>query len=503
MLRCRLARDPPVLHWNQDDRRAFAAELARANADALRPWTVVASALSLALVLVALGLAPAQVGVPYGPAVALVAVATAGLALASFRRAVSAAVMGPLSVGLVVGSGLILGWVLLGAPSAVAPVAGGLLLVALAAGMLFTWDLPLSLGVQGALLLGWVLGVTAGPGWAADTGQLVACSALLLGAQTVSLVAQRQRRLERAEAFHQLREAARVTRVVDEVRASQHATAQARDRLFSDVTNGLREPVVRLLRAVRDRDPARATPGAPREAAWSQGLRLLRKLDDLGILALHQRGFLRLRVRRVHLGQELRRVVALAKTAMAASGLNLDLFVNDVPEDVHVDPERLERVLLAMIAEVLRTCPPDADLQVEAGQEVGPGGVVMARIEVWCDKPEAPIDRTARDEFWREPEGASIEVRLAHALAEFHGGRLTQAPPQANTLSWVLLLRSGTQHLTDATVDRRVRAVDSDRGRRFEDREGMTWASDLAATDEYRLMDVQMMADAIGRELDG
>lgn len=492
-----------MLHWNQDGRQAFAAELARANAEALRPWTVVASALSLALVLVALGLAPAHVGVPYGPAVALVAVATAGLALASFRQAVSAAVIGPLSVGLVVSSGLILGWVLLGAPAAVAPVAGGFLMVALAGGLLFSWDLPLAIGVQAALLVGWLLGVTAGPGWGADTGQLVACSALLIGAQTVSLVAQRQRRVERAEGFHQLREAARVTRVVDEVRASQHATAQARDRLFSDVTNGLREPVVRLLRAVRDQmdtEPETASRLAP---TWSQGLRLLRKLDDVGTLALYHRGHLRLRVRRVQLGQELRRVVELAQEAMAPSGLSLDLVVDEVPEDLHVDPERLERVLVVMLAEALRACPPDADVQVEVGQEQGAGGVVMARIEVWCDKPEAPVDRAAGDDFWREPEGASIEVRLAHALAEFHGGRLVQAPPEANTLSWVLSLRAGTQHLTDATIDRRVRAVDSDRGRRFEDRAGMTWAADLAATDEYRLLDVQVMAEAIGRELDG
>lgn len=490
-------------HWSQDDRKVFDAELARGNADALGPWTVVASALSLALVLVALGLAPVQVAVPYGPAVALVAVAVGGLALSRLRRSFSPAVVGPLSVGLVVLSGLILGWVLLGAPAAVASVAGGFLLVALSAGLLFSWELPLAMGVQGALLVGWLLGVTAGPGWTADTGQLAACSSLLLGAQTVSLLAQRQRRLELGERFHQLREAMRANQVMDEVRASQHAAGQERDRLFSDVTNGLREPVVRLLRAVRDQMDVEPEAARRLAGTWSQGLRLLRKLDDVGTLALHQRGYLRLRVRRAPLGQELARVVDLARTAMAPSGLNLDLFVHDVPDDLHIDPERMERILVVMLAETLRVCPADADVQVEAGLEEGAGGQVMARVEVWCDKPDAPVDRAAQDDFWKEPEGPSVEVRLAHALAEFQGGRLVQAPPDARNISWVLTLRAGTQHLTDEVIDRRLRSVDSDRGRRFADRAGMTWASGLAATDEYRFLDVQVMAEAIGRELDG
>lgn len=475
---------------------AFAAAVARSNADALRPWTVVASSLSLALVLVAMGLAPSQVGVPYGPAVVLVAVAIGGLALARFRRAVSDALIGPLSALLVVISGVVLAWVLLSAPAAVALVAGGFLLVAMSGGMLFTWELPAAVAVQVALLACWLLGVTLGPGWWADAGQLVACSALLLGAATVALVAQRGRRVGWADRFYELRELDRASRVVDSARASQHATGQARDRLFSDVTNGLREPVVRLLRVVRDQMDADPSTAKRLAGTWSQGLRLLRKLDDVGTLALYHRGHLRLRVRRANLREELTRVVEQARSLAEPAGLTLDLFVHQASEDIHVDPERLERVLVVMLAEALRRCPHDADIQVEVGVELGSGGQEMARIEVWCEGPEQPVDRASRDDFWREPEGPSIEIQLAHAISDFHGGRLTMASPAGDTLSWVLLLRPGTLHLTDDVIDRRVRTVDSDRGRRFEDRAGMTWAADLAATDEYRFLEVQLMAQA-------
>ncbi|NOY26103.1 MAG: hypothetical protein GXP62_09545 [Oligoflexia bacterium] len=483
--------------WIADDRLAFDQAAAKRNAVAIRLWSLVAGALVSALVVVAASFDPGSALQTYGPALTLLAVTALGLLLVLRNKDRGGAVVGPVSVAMVVFSGMVIAWVALLRPGATTMLEGGFLLVSLSAGMLFCWELPLSVAVQAGLWLCWLVGVAAGPGWDSDLGSLITSGTLLLGASAVAVIAQRDRRLAWARTFQQRREQDRASAAVDAVRASQIKLGRARDRLFSDVTNGLREPVVRLLRATRDQIDAEPGAMAHARASWVQGLRLLRKLDDVGTVALYQRGHLRLRVRRANLREELTAMIERARSVAGASGVTMDLFIHEVPDDVHVDPERLERVIVVMLAETLRRCPHDADIQIEVGSELLPGQVPAVRIEVWCEAPEQPIDRAGPDEFWREPEGMAVDLRLAHTLAEFHGGHLVVSHSEGPTLSAVLTLRSGTQHLTDAVVDRRVRAVDSDRGRRFEDRDGMTWAASLARTVEYRYLEVHLMAQAL------
>jgi len=500
--------------WLAEDRDAFRHALARSNAEGLRIWMVAAIALAVALVLVALGLAPIHMGVPYGPAVILVAVAVAGLVLTHLRPERALGHTGALSAALVVGSALVLAWTLVTAPTSAALVAGALVLVSVGGGLLFSWELPLALAVQGGLLAAWALGLSTGPGWQADMGQAVAATVLVAGGAATALLAQQARLHREGDRFQQLQELERAARAVGAERLREAEGARERDRLFSDVTNGLREPVVRLLRAVRDQLDAAASASAVAaggggsgrggacglDRTWSQGLRLLRKIDDVGTLALHQRGHLRLRMRRIRLGEELERFTGQVAPRLEAAGLGLDLFVGEVPEDLHVDTERLERVLAVVLAELLRRCPEGADIQVEIGTDGGVGGTGMARVELWCEAAEEPVDRASLDDFWREPQGESIELRLARALVEFQGGRLIPPLAGATSLSWVLLLRTGTQHLTDRVIDRRMRDGAQDNGRRILDRSGMAWAAELATTEEYRFLEVFVMAEALSAE---
>lgn len=482
--------------WSAQDRSAFQAVLATRNIAGLPLWVLVTVVHSATALILSTWQPASWPGVPYF--LPLISLAMAGVAAFGAWRSPHGVMHfhALLSSVLVLIAGLTVAGVLVAAPAAVAPVAAGLLLASIGAGLLFTWEVPLVLGVQGGLLALWAVAVALGPGWRGDPAQVGSVSLLLVGGGCLAGIVQRQRLVVSASAFQRQRELERATEVVDTERRRVRRSGQAKDQLFSDVTNGLREPVVRMLRELHDRRSASPEASEQLRSLWMDGLRLLRKLDDLGTLALYQRGYLRLRARRVDLAAELERVVSPVQERAREMGVEVVLVQEGTPEDVHIDPARFERIVLAMLAEALRTCDHYAEVQVELRIDRLATGTPLARIEVWCDRPEEPVDRGSDDDFWREPEGDRVELRLARALAEMHAGRLVEPTDAGDVLSWQLALRSGTEHLTDELIDRRVRDRGGGRGRRFEDREGMVWAHKLSESEEYRLVEIGVIVDA-------
>jgi len=485
-----------VEHPSSEDRLAVDLAVDEANLRAFGPWALIGSVVGLALLLCLVDLSVAAAGQLWLPVGLLLAGCSAAALLAWLQPERTRRLASLLSLVLVGVFSLALAGVLIRVPAALAVVATCFALVALAAGLVFTWRLPQAIAAQLLILAGWGLGLFLGPGVSGMPGQLAAWSVLLLGGSTVALLAQRSRWEETQQRTLHQRERERFAQLNDRMNTELHKVNRERDRLFSDVTNGLREPVVRLLRAIERATGVEHTT----DTSWIQGVRLLHKLDDVGTLALYQRGHIRLRAQRVNLGTELRRLTETARPWLEAAGIGIELSLGEVEQEVHLDRNRLERILVAMLAEVLRRCPADADVQVELSSERRSGGEAMAKIELWCDAPDEPIDRAEDDDFWREPEGTPIELRLAQALAEFHGGRLIWESEQPSALSVRLFLRTGTEHLTDRVVDRRSVNVDSDRGRRFEGRSGMEWAAELSRDEQYRYLDVRLMAQAIQAE---
>lgn len=485
-------------HPSSEDRLAVDLAVDEANLRAFGPWALIGSVIGLALLLCLFDLTLAGAAQLWMPVTTLLIGCTAAALLAWLQPERTRRMASLLSLVLVGAFSLALAWVLVRVPAALAVVATCFTLVALAAGLVFTWRLPQAIIAQLLILGCWGLGLAMGPGASGMPGQLAAWSALLLGGSTASLLTQRSRWEETQQRTLHQRERERFALLNDRMNTELHKLGRERDRLFSDVTNGLREPMVRLLRAI---ELGRGSDHTA-DPSWVQGVRLLHKLDDVGTLALYQRGHIRLRAQRVNLGTELRRLTETSRPWLEAAGLGIELSLGEVEHEVHLDRNRLERVLVAMLAEVLRRCPLDAEVQVELSSEKRAGGEAMAKIEIWCDAPDQPIDRAEDDDFWREPEGTAIELRLAQALAEFHGGKLIWESEQPSALSVRLFLRTGTEHLTDRVVDRRSVNVDSDRGRRFEGRSGMEWAAELSRDEQYRYLDVRLMAQAIQAEQD-
>ncbi|RME28954.1 MAG: sensor histidine kinase, partial [Deltaproteobacteria bacterium] len=448
--------------WLDQDREAFQAAQARRDADGLRLWAVAALVQAGAALATSTAAAPPGARLPYALPMVAATAAVAAAIVARRSPDFARARVSWVAPGLVIFSAAAMAAVLSLSPAALALATGGILLGSMAAGLLFGWPWPVATAVQGVVVGLWFVAVSLGPGWLGDPAQLVADAGVLIGGAVLATVGQHRLRRHQAERFHQLCELERSTAVVDSERHRVRQSGREKDQLFSDVTNGLREPVVRILRRLDQQMQESPERRAALQPLWRDGLRLLRKLDDLGTLALLQRGYLRLRAQRVDLRATVEQIVAPVQERAARIGLGVELSFDDVPADVHLDPMRFERIILAMLTEALRRS--NDDIQVEVSVDRHATGAELVRIEVWCEGEGDEEKRGSDDEFWREPEGERVEVRLARALAVLHGGRLEEPTGDGAVLSWVLLLRAGTEHLFDEVIDRRVRDRAGGRG---------------------------------------
>jgi hypothetical protein len=170
-----------VEHPSSEDRLALDLAVDESNLRAFGPWALIGSVVGLALLLSLLDLSLASAGQLWAPLALVLGGALAAALLAWLKPAPARRLTSQLSLVLVALLSLALAWVLVRVPASLAVVACGTTLVALSAGLVFTWRLPQAIAAQLLILGPWVLGLALGPAASGMPGQLAGWSALLLG----------------------------------------------------------------------------------------------------------------------------------------------------------------------------------------------------------------------------------------------------------------------------------------------------------------------------------
>jgi signal transduction histidine kinase len=276
-------------------------------------------------------------------------------------------------------------------------------------------------------------------------------------------------------------------------------------QFFANITHELRTPLTMILAPLEsvlagDFGPLTPTQRAYLEANHRNAIRLLKLINDLLDLAKMEEGFLRLRVERNDLRTLLDDVVAYARPLAARKNLKLDLVVNATPTDLHVDVEKLERVLVNLISNALKftseggvTIVIDVD-GTETRLSVTDTGVgiapeVLPRIFERFNQGDGSTTRRYG--------GTGIGLAYAKEIVELHGGHITVDSTPGKGSTFVVHLPGGPNSVPESARDRRVNrpAQEHTDLKRQDDQEPREWAQRLQRLDEYRFAEIGDVTD--------
>jgi signal transduction histidine kinase len=211
----------------------------------------------------------------------------------------------------------------------------------------------------------------------------------------------------------------------NEMAASLEQLFDARRELVAWASHDLRTPLASLRAMTEALEDELAEPGEYLEAIRTQTEILSRLVDDLFELARIDAGALTLELRDEPLGELVARCVSSLDPEARARGVKLAASGEAI---VRIAPDKVERVLMNLLANAVRHSPPngavsvvvepDSDHAVVAVEDSGDGLAPGA--------PQRMFER-----FWRADEsrarssgGAGLGLAIARGLVQAHGGTI-------------------------------------------------------------------------------
>lgn len=204
---------------------------------------------------------------------------------------------------------------------------------------------------------------------------------------------------------------------------------RAKRQVIADVAHELRTPITILRAAVEGFEDGVLEPTPENLSALKDRLHLTARLiDDLQQLALADMGHLSLRREAFPLDRVVADIVSLIGPQAEDGGIRLHL---DLPSDVPPalgDRQRIEQVLLNLLANALRHTPSGGEVRITARPE----GDSEIRVNVCDSGPGLSPEDEAHlfNRFYRGAQaraagpGAGLGLSVAKAIVEAHGGTI-------------------------------------------------------------------------------
>ena len=211
----------------------------------------------------------------------------------------------------------------------------------------------------------------------------------------------------------------------NEMAASLEQLFDARRELVAWASHDLRTPLASLRAMIEALEDDLAEPAEYLEAIRTQTEILSGLVDDLFELARIDAGALTLELRDAPLGELVSRCLSSVDAEARARGVGLAAHGEAV---VRIAPDKVERVLMNLLANAVRHSPPngavsvvvqpDSDHAVVAVEDEGDGLVAGSTDRMF-------------DRFWRADEsrtrssgGAGLGLAIARGLVQAHGGTI-------------------------------------------------------------------------------
>ena len=271
-----------------------------------------------------------------------------------------------------------------------------------------------------------------------------------------------------------------------------------KSQLFANITHEFKTPLAMVLAPLElilagEMGELTAAQRTTFQSMFRSGLKLLKMIGDLLDLSRLEESKLRLKVAEHDLCDYLRGLVAQVEPLAQRKGIELRLAL-DVPSlMVWCDLERVERVFLNLLSNATKFTPPGGHVTVRV-REGGPRAMVV----VQDDGPGFPPEKAEQifERFYqvdmggtRRYGGTGIGLALAKEIVELHGGRIWAE--SGSGARFTVELPRDREHFRAEVLDRRGAQRDlGGSGQRANDRGLMDFAVQMAARDEYRLLDI-------------
>jgi signal transduction histidine kinase len=220
-----------------------------------------------------------------------------------------------------------------------------------------------------------------------------------------------------------------LARSFNDMAASLERAEAAKRQMIADISHELRTPITALrsgLEAIRDGlvEPTQESLAG----LHNKTLLTARLVEDLQQLALADAGRLSIRPMHVDVRELLGMIEATVGVQLEDGGIGFSVEIGDDVGDVFADRQRIEQVILNLLANAARYTPEGGAIRVN----VETGSPDRVRFHICDTGPGLSDDDLAHafDRFYRadkartEEGGAGLGLAIAKALIEAHDGRI-------------------------------------------------------------------------------
>jgi signal transduction histidine kinase len=223
-------------------------------------------------------------------------------------------------------------------------------------------------------------------------------------------------------------EIGRLAEAFNEMARSLKLSEEAKRRMIADISHELRTPLAAVRSALEGlRDGLFEPSSATFASLHDRVLLLTRLVGDLHQLALADAGQLSIERRATRLDAIVEGIVETVGFQIEDSGITLETAIEPAIPALLVDANRIEQVLLNLLANAIRHTPEGGRIELRADR-TSKSEVTLTVCDTGSGLAPKDVERVF-ERFYcadpaREGAGAGLGLAIAKALVEAHGGRI-------------------------------------------------------------------------------
>jgi signal transduction histidine kinase len=239
-------------------------------------------------------------------------------------------------------------------------------------------------------------------------------------------------------------EIGRLAEAFNEMARSLKLSEEAKRRMIADISHELRTPLAAVRAALEGlRDGLFEPSSATFASLHDRVLLLTRLVGDLHQLALADAGQLSIERQATRLDAIVNGIVETVGFQIEDSGLTLETAIDPAIPSLLIDANRIEQVLLNLLANAIRHTPEGGRIELRADR-TSESEVTLSVCDTGSGLAPEDVERVFERFYCADPAregvGAGLGLAIAKALVEAHGGRVwAESRPQGGACFKIVL----------------------------------------------------------------